>query len=137
MRPTALTLAPSHPGPPADRIAATLDALIEFIEENDELAADGAVREALTLLVSLQQTLRRSVAAVEAGGWWLDELLMWLVGLFRFVAGAGTLPDVDRLSRAVQETRSFPSTHTHTHTHTHMYACMYIYMCVCVHTHKT
>jgi len=103
MKPNALTLAPSHPGPPAARIAATLDALTSFIAESAELAAQEAVRESLTHLVSLHQTLQRNVAAVEAGGGWLDDLLMWLVGLFRFIAGGGALPDSDRLALAVQE----------------------------------
>ena len=98
--PETLTLAPGHPGPPASRIAATLDALISFLEDDGVVVQDA--EKLFEHLSVLQQSLRQNTAALAAGGWWVDELLMWIVGMFRYIAGAGAFPDSARLVTAVK-----------------------------------
>ena len=97
--PSALTLAPSHPGPPSVRIAVTLDALISFLDRREGVAAEEPVHETLLHLDCVKKALLSDASPDMS---WTDELLMWMVTFFRHVACAGkfTIPDLGRLARA-------------------------------------
>lgn len=104
--PTTLTLAPSHPGPPNVRMSATLDAVLAFLKDSEQDLADEQFYLSVSCLTKLRQSLRSISASGVAGGWWVDELLVWMVSFFRCIAeGGGTLcvlPDSSRLASAAE-----------------------------------
>jgi len=103
--PASLTLAPAHAGPPAHRIAASIEALMAFFRADPDIAAQSMMKETLDYLSVLREALLRNAAAVAKGGWWVDEVLMWMVAVFRYIAHAGSFPDPARLVEAVQGAR--------------------------------
>jgi hypothetical protein len=113
--PSALTLVPSHPGPPSVRIAVTLDALISFLDGREGVAAEEPVHETLLHLDCVKKALLSDASPDMS---WTDELLMWVVTFFRHVAGAGkfTIPDLGRLATAADAAAALRSQHCLVHS---------------------
>ena len=85
----APTTRSSHPGPPAQRIAETLDELISFFSRQPEIAELDSGRSMLSHLRAARQALLHHLSGPLTENW-VDDLLMWMVGVFRYIANAGT-----------------------------------------------
>jgi hypothetical protein len=97
VNPASLTVASSHPVPPTNRIAATLDALLAFFGDNAEITAQESIHDIFEHLPILRQALLRD-SAIPLQTEWVDDLLIWMLEVFRFVDRGGSFPDTSRLA---------------------------------------
>ena len=100
--PAGLTVAPSHPGPPAQRILVVLDALSSFFKDLQGMAAAERVKILVQIPV-LREALLLDQCPAPVAAWWIDELLAWMVAVFRCIAqDESFVAASDRLARAAE-----------------------------------
>ena len=115
--PADLTAAPGHPGPPSKRISSSLDALASAVRDGLGMTAAERVKTLVHVPV-LREALLIEPSPIVAGAEWVDDLLIWMISLFRYLAhqeGEGAhvlLPDRSRLMKAA-EAAAFCLDHEH------------------------